>query len=371
LDYAPLDLIAISHLIVNIPCICYTPKIMLNTSEKPPLRTLPLTIAVISMIVIFSLTLPASVLGGFESGDKIKQVGAFHKRANALALSEEIRKSGKHSFIIEKTVKGRKFYAVMEPARNMDAIGLEPGYEQAGAFLDRQNAETMIISLRQQGAITSHCMKKQDGNIYYIVYKKTGSEGSSPCTSVPAMVSKEQDSSPLMKTDLPVTGMVNANGAKDARAHGGTEGQAVTKAAASDTPSGPVEETAEAAALAGAGEKVTGSDKPDTEGQAEPLAGSLTPRPPLTEAPPGFILDSSPIVPIEDNEHFYLKSEAVVFTDKNQFGTWYGRFEEFGGGTVNGQSNKWYVVRLRGGITGYVQKVASVQYTLPYEEDAY
>ena len=81
------------------------------------------------------------------------------------------------------------------------------------------------------------------------------------------------------------------------------------------------------------------------------------------------MLPISPIRPIDDNRHFYIKPDAVVFTDRNQFGQWYARFSEFGGGMLTGQSNKWYVVRFREAVTGYVQRADTMEYSIPYENE--
>jgi len=356
------------------------------------------------MVFSFPLPYPTPVYAQAGNMGDAKQVGAFHKRNNAEELSEDIKRSGKQAFIVEKTVKGRKFYAVLEGESIKSATANarpaeELGYEQAGAFLTKENAETMIISLRQQGAITFHCMKKQGGKIYYKVYRKTGVVNKTPCTSLPAELppgqstvkqedsqvptpSSAQDGEPptdMEASEGTATDIANAPSPENPEPAESAEGQDAESVSEESLPEAGMtnavvegqEETTIASAADLDEEEEVDINQPEatTEEQSIPLTGPVVPRPPLTEAPSDVVLDISPIVPIEDNDHFYLKSDAVVFTNRDQFSTWYGKFSEFGSGTVTGQSNKWYIVRFRDGITGYVRKEDSVQYTTPYEEE--
>jgi hypothetical protein len=392
---------------------------MLNMSSIMHKRARPLVTVLAATILSTLLAFQATAIAGDQSVAKVRQVGAFHKWENALALSEDIQKAGKKAFIMEKTLKGKVFYSVLESEQRIDTPTTSPtvkeqGYVQVGAFLSRQNAETSILSLRQQGAITFHCMKKVDGKIYYKVYKKIGVVVSSPCTLETSMVSKptvtlmpNASSTPppvasatikapsmagqapiaQISTDtgsssgegFPVTGMINS-GKAEAMARPGAESRFIVNTTADDEATGTSlseQEEASTDMVASAEQALqddTALESPEETGSAEefqalPLTGPLPKRPPIAQASGEIVLDISPISPIDDNRHFYIKPEAVVFTDRNQFGTWYARFNEFGGGMVTGQSNKWYVVWFREGATGYVQKADTVEYVLPYEND--
>jgi hypothetical protein len=378
---------------------------MLNMARIIYTRVRPVVTAMAAVVFSALISLHYPAIAQDRSVNKVRQVGAFHKWENALALSVDIRKSGKKTFIMEKTLKGKVFYAVLEGEQDTDVSSGplkfdKQGYVQAGAFLSKQNAEQMIISLRQQGAITFHCMKKADGKIYYKVYRKTGVVRSSPCT---LEVAEGQKPDSMLKpnasltpppaapasgaTEHPVTGITETEGMEpsftpDTQAPrfivntstddmppdttGPDNGEAMEEAPAEDEAGSRV-----ATAPEQAGGEGTSMQRSEAAGDwpALPLTGPPPIRPPLMEAPQDIVLDISPINPIDDNRHFYIKPEAVVFTERNQFGSWYASFNEFGGGTVTGQSNKWYIVRFREGVTGYVQKADTVEYTLPYEDE--
>lgn len=91
----------------------------------------------------------------------------------------------------------------------------------------------------------------------------------------------------------------------------------------------------------------------------------LTEHPPLREAPDGVVLDMSRIRSIDVDQNFYIKPNAVVFKDRNQFGIWHGKYFEFGGSVVIAQSNKWFVLKLRSGKEVFVMKADTVEYDLP------
>ena len=426
-------------------------------------------LAPVLAVTVLSALLPfqATAVAGHQRVDKVRQAGAFHKWENALALSEDIQKAGKKAFIMEKTIGGKVFYAVLESEQGIKESGKPPtakeqGYEQVGAFLNRQNAEEFIISLRQQGAITFHCMKKVNEKVYYKVYQKIGVMNSSPCTLETAVIpqptavlkpnastappppasvaaakaSQAAEQSPIAReamdtgapTDVeyPETGMINTEGTEDSPKSQGTyetpkdmepEAEAMTGTASgarfivNTTADAEISdiglEGEEPAAMKSNGEEpaetlmtsalesedgepeedlmaadlekdlqIEDSLVPPETGeeakggyQALPSTGPLPLRPPITQATGEVVLDSSPIIPIDDNRHFYIKPDAVVFTERNQFGSWYANFNEFDAGMVTGQSNKWYIVRFREGITGYVQKADTVEYVLPYENE--
>ena len=95
-----------------------------------------LSAALSAALVLCILAPPAARA---QSISQVKQVAAFSKWDNALALSEEIMQSGKKAFIMEKKVKGKTFFAVL-----VSTGGTGPAYTviEDSAWSATDNPET-------------------------------------------------------------------------------------------------------------------------------------------------------------------------------------------------------------------------------------